>query len=106
MGYADGARSTPPLVGSKIKFPRPVCMRSAPMKWSVFSRLAVVATLLFSGNASAQATYHAFIWSANTGMQDLGSLGGSSYVPGINASGQVVGYYVPLLGQLRPFQIG
>ena len=73
------------------------------MKWSVFSRLAVVATLLFSGNASAQATYHAFIWSANTGMQDLGSLGGSSYAQGINASGQVVGYYVSLLGQLRPF---
>ena len=29
-------------------------MRSAPMKWSMFSCLAVIATLLFSGAASAQ----------------------------------------------------
>ena len=73
------------------------------MKWSIFSCLAVIATLLFSGPASSQATYHAFIWSANTGMQDLGSLGGSSFAQGINASGQVVGYYLSVLGQLRPF---
>jgi probable HAF family extracellular repeat protein len=73
------------------------------MKWSIFPCLTVIATLFFPVNASAQATYHAFIWSANTGMQDLGSLGGSSYAQGINASGQVVGYYVSLLGQLRPF---
>jgi len=107
------------------------------MKWSIFSCLAVIATLLFPANASARATYHAFIWSANTGMQDMGSLesdpkslflvslrsvsrlfsmstfarnafpdgplGGNSYAQGINASGQVVGYYVSLLGQLRPF---
>jgi probable HAF family extracellular repeat protein len=37
--------------------------------------------------------YHAFLWEAGTGMQDLG-LGGSSYPIGINAGGQIVGSVV------------
>ena len=43
--------------------------------------------------ASAQIKYHAFIWNNDTGMTDLGTLGGDiSYALGINDSGEVVGY--------------
>ena len=51
----------------------------------------------------AQNSVHAFLWSASTGMQDLGSLGGNSYAQAINNSGQVVGMYVNGLGNYRAF---
>jgi probable HAF family extracellular repeat protein len=35
---------------------------------------------------------HPFLWSASTGMQDLGTQGVSSYATGINNLGEVVGY--------------
>jgi probable HAF family extracellular repeat protein len=43
------------------------------------------------GYSSAIGGYHAFLWDAVNGMQDLGTLGGSSSAQGINDSGQVVG---------------
>jgi probable HAF family extracellular repeat protein len=54
--------------------------------------LSVFATALVF-QANAQSTTHAFLWSTKTGMQDLGSLGGSSNAYGINYAGQVVGSY-------------
>jgi probable HAF family extracellular repeat protein len=72
-------------------------------KFVSLCRFVVVVSLLFSGAAMAQTTYHAFIWSAATGMQDLGSLGGTSYALGINASGTVVGYYISVETEVRPF---
>ena len=43
-------------------------------------------------SAAAPGEPHAFLWEARTGMQDLGTLGGTiSIASGINARGQVVG---------------
>src|ERR1043166_2385049 len=39
---------------------------------------------------------HAYIWDANNGPRDIGSLGSESYAYAINDSGTVVGYYLPL----------
>jgi probable HAF family extracellular repeat protein len=45
----------------------------------------------FSANSSF--TAHAFLWQGNSGMQDLGALGGNStQAEGINNAGKVVGY--------------
>ena len=62
----------------------------------------VAATVAVQANAQ-NTTTHAFLWSSTTGMQDLGSPGGSSYANGINNAGQVVGYYVTYAGTYRAF---
>jgi probable HAF family extracellular repeat protein len=64
--------------------------------------LSVTATLAVRANAQ-NTTTHAFLWSSSTGMQDLGSLGGSSYANAINNAGQVVGYYETSAGNDRAF---
>jgi probable HAF family extracellular repeat protein len=49
-------------------------------------------TLSLASSALAQ-KQHAFIWNADTGMTDLGTLGGdSSFALGVNDSGEVCGY--------------
>ena len=49
-------------------------------------------------------TPHAFLYSASTGMKDLGTLGGSfSHALGINDSGQVVGNASPPTGRTHAF---
>src|SRR5437588_786187 len=47
---------------------------------------------------TASGYYHAFLWDAVNGMKDLGTLGGrsNSVAYGINAAGQVVGYFTVL----------
>lgn len=54
-------------------------------------RSILCAVLAFSFIATTQAQ-HAFLWQKGAGLQDLGSLGGSSSAVGINDSGQVTGY--------------
>ena len=52
----------------------------------------------------ARAESHAFLWSAETGMQDLGTLGGtSSSAAGINNNGEVVGNSALADGTIHPF---
>ena len=54
--------------------------------------IIVGTTLMLAPLANAQ-KYHALIWDSNSGMTDLGTLGGdTSYALGINDSGEVVGY--------------
>ena len=65
--------------------------------------LSVVAVTLTVYTNAQNTTTHAFLWSSTAGMQDLGSLGGSSYANGINDAGQVVGYYVTSWGTYRAF---
>jgi probable HAF family extracellular repeat protein len=56
-----------------------------------FMRFCLVGFLTLTSLATAQ-NNHAFLWMKASGMQDLGTLGGSqSYAFGINASGEVVG---------------
>jgi len=62
-----------------------------------------VSVLVLAMVVSAQTSYHAFLWSQSTGMQDLGSLSGSSYATGVNKSGEVVGYYISVTNQVRAF---
>ena len=47
------------------------------------------------GSATTAGGFHAFLWEAGTGMQDLGALGSFDFsvASGINAQGQVVGYF-------------
>jgi probable HAF family extracellular repeat protein len=48
--------------------------------------------------------FHAFLWTANSGMVDLGTLGGtSSYAMGINAAGNIVGSSTDSSGFLQAF---
>jgi probable HAF family extracellular repeat protein len=48
--------------------------------------------------------FHAFVYSAATGMQDIGTLGGTnSYGYGINDSGQVTGYSLTPSGPFHAF---
>jgi probable HAF family extracellular repeat protein len=63
------------------------------MKTKHFSVLCACLTIAVAPLANAQTNYHAFIWNSDTGMTDLGTLGGNtSYALGINDSGEVVGY--------------
>ena len=50
------------------------------------------ACLIVALTSVAEARVHAFYWDSNTGMVDLGTLGGDSLSLGINDSGQIVGY--------------
>ena len=69
-------------------------------RWLLLS----IAVAIMALHANAQdTTIHAFFWSSATGMQDLGSLGGSSYANAINNAGQVVGYYAVPWGSYRAF---
>jgi probable HAF family extracellular repeat protein len=48
--------------------------------------------------------FHAFLWTANSGMADLGTLGGSSsYAMGINGDGNIVGSSTDSSGFLQAF---
>src|SRR5882762_359266 len=66
---------------------------------SIFALLFVLAVPMFS----QQPIQHAFLWSRTSGMQDLGSLGASSYASAVNSSGEVAGYFVTTLGHVRAF---
>jgi probable HAF family extracellular repeat protein len=55
-------------------------------------------------SATGGGTFHAFLWDAQTGMRDLGTLGGrSSYGMAINSSGQVAGHASLASGALHAF---
>jgi probable HAF family extracellular repeat protein len=53
-------------------------------------------TALLAIASAALGQTHAYIWDATNGPRDLGSLGDASYAYGINDSGTVIGYYVPV----------
>ena len=65
--------------------------------------LSVFAATLTVYTSAQNTTAHAFLWSSTAGIQDLGSLGGSSYSNGINNTGQVVGYYATFEGTYHAF---
>ncbi len=71
--------------------------------WS--SAYAVNGTGQVAGYGGASDGYfHAFVWSENSGMVDLGTLGGSSsYGLGINAAGDVAGSSTDSSGFLKAF---
>src|SRR3981081_1770205 len=73
------------------------------MRISVVLSTVMLLCVLALPTFSQQPTQHAFLWSRTSGMQDLGSLGGSSYALALNSSGEVVGYFVTTLGDLRAF---
>lgn len=54
--------------------------------------LSFNACLIAALTSVAAAGVHGFYWDSDTGMIDLGSLGGDSIANGINDSGQIVGY--------------
>lgn len=76
---------------------------------AIFMKLAhsaVVVCLFVSISLSGlgQSTQHAFLWTSQYGMKDLGSLGASSYAQSINVYGQVAGYFVTQVGDLHAFR--
>src|SRR3981081_389887 len=79
------------------------CNHEVSMRISVVLSTVMLLCVLALPTFSQQPTQHAFLWSRTSGMQDLGSLGGSSYALALNSSGEVVGYFVTTLGDLRAF---
>ena len=62
--------------------------------------ISVAVALLVAGPASGK---HAFLWTADTGMIDLGTLGGSTSVTAINDRGDAVGTSATASGDLHAF---
>ncbi|HMJ86973.1 MAG TPA: choice-of-anchor Q domain-containing protein, partial [Vicinamibacterales bacterium] len=61
-------------------------------------------TMPISASAPPGSSYHAFLWTATTGMKDLGTLGGArSFGHGVNNLGQVVGLSDDATGRERAF---
>lgn len=73
--------------------------------WSIDNRGRVVGVSALPGNT----TIHAFLWTRETGMQDLGTLPGDANSAGlsINDGGEVVGASLgaagPIIGPVRAF---
>ena len=55
------------------------------------------------GGFTIDGVTHAFFYSSDTGMKDLGSFGGTSYGWCINAGGQAVGASATAAGAIHPF---
>jgi probable HAF family extracellular repeat protein len=61
--------------------------------WAVNANGLVVGRSSIAGNPS---TYHAFAWSPESGMTDLGTLGGESSANAVTDAGVIAGYsYLP-----------
>ena len=58
------------------------------------------ASLFLAMASPAFAQSHPFLWDPNTGIRDLGSLGGDSFAYDVNDNGTVVGVYVPTDGRI------
>jgi probable HAF family extracellular repeat protein len=104
------------IISGTLHITSPLRFGDAKMAWQFFPQidhevsmkfyLSTVLLLMFLvvPALGQQPTQHAFMWSRESGMKDLGSLGASSYAEAVNASGQVAGYFVTSLGDLHAFR--
>src|SRR5271166_1962327 len=94
-----------PLQTALIR-PRPSNHSKKETPMSPARRTLTLALLMFATAAGAWAqtpTYHAFLWSSASGMQDLGSLGTSSYANAINDAGRWSATTRPAAATFAPF---